>query len=507
MTGPERLYRWLSNVGTGYADAVVGGILFLGLTPIMVRTLSSDGYAVWLIAHAVIFYLGFLDVGFGHAQVRFHARWASGRRRGGLQALVGTTSAGLAAAGAVAALVGLLLAALGPMASFDAPPPLRDELRVVLALLSVNLLLTFPSAVLSNLYRGAQRFDLANVRSIALRLTAAAAQLACLMHGSGLITLAVIELTMTAARILLDLAILSRLLPGLLRTPVRFHRRTWRGIRRYALWSAFEDLLVDGSTRLEQLLIVVLLPLSLLTPYALAGAAAGVLLLAIGPISETFLPMTAQLHAEGNDAQLGQLLAAGSKVAAGVAAPAAIFLWVFGDDALSLWSPEGVAGMPPALLRIITINLMVSAFLTTSAMMLLAAGRVRTIAMLTLAEVALGTALIFVLAPRYGLSGVAAGLLIANVLIGFAVQVPIATSTFHVRPIGFLWSSLGRVALASAPAYALALALHERSRPGIESLIIAALSIGFAYLVALLVLGTSARERAGYTLLWRELRQ
>ncbi len=499
--------RWLANVGSGYADAIVGGLVFLLLTPVFVRSLGTGGYAAWLIAHTFIFYLGFLDIGFGHAQVRFHARWAAGRRTQALHGLLATTTAGLFVAGLAATVIGLLIAWVGPLHWFDAPPALRGDLRVVLALLSLNLLLAFPSAVLSNLYRGAQRFDLANACSIVLRLITAGAQWVCLQQGQGVIILAAIELAMTALRILLDLAILSTLLPDLLRTPVRWHPRTWRGVRRYALWSAFEDLLVDGATQLEQVLIVVLLPLALLTPYALPTAAAGVLLLAVGPLAETFLPMAAQLHAERNDRQLAQLLMAGSKMAIGIAAPAAVFLWVFGDAALALWSPEGVAGTPPNLLRIIVLNCLMSTFLTTSAMLLLAAGRVRTIALLTLLEVLLSTLLIVVLAPRYGLLGVASGLLIANVLIGFALQVPIVTAVFHLSAPQYLWTSLGRVLLAAAPVYAIASIMQPHIPAGLLGLLLAAGVIGTAYLVALLLLGTTAKERAGYTVLWQEMRR
>lgn len=507
LDGSSKLRRWLANVVAGYGDAVVGGIIFLLLTPLLVRKLGNDGYAVWLIAHTFVFYLGFFDIGFGHAQVRFHARWAEGRRAPALRGLLATTSAGLAIAGLAATLIGLGVAWIGPVNEFDAPPALRGDLRLVLALLSLNLLLAFPSAVLSNLYRGAQRFDIANLRSIVLRVITALAQLACLLADRGLVTLAAIELAMTALRIIVDLLILRRLLPGLLQTPVRWHARTWRGVRRYALWSAFEDLLVDGATQLEQLLIVFLLPLALLTPYALYAAAAGVLLLAIGPISETFLPLAAQLHARHDRLQLAQLLTAGSKIAVAVAAPAAVYLWEFGAQTLALWSPEGVRGAPTGLLRLITLNCLLSAFLTTSAMMLLAAGRVRTIALLTLAEVALSTTLILLLAPRLGLTGVAAALLAANVLVGLTAQIPITTTAFGLHALPFLWTSLGRVLIAVLPAYAAAVLVRGQLPPGIVGLALAALTIGAVYGISLLLLGTSARERDGYAILWKELRQ
>ncbi|MBS0397244.1 MAG: hypothetical protein JSR95_01050, partial [Proteobacteria bacterium] len=115
MNPPEnsRPHRWLLNVGTGYADALIGGTLFVVLTPVFVRELGAQGYAVWLLAHVFTFYLGFLDIGFGHAQVRFHARWAATEQGKALQGLVSTTTSGLFVAGTLAALTGMVLALVG----------------------------------------------------------------------------------------------------------------------------------------------------------------------------------------------------------------------------------------------------------------------------------------------------------------------------------------------------------------------------------------------------------
>ncbi len=509
MNPPEnsRPHRWLLNVGTGYADALIGGTLFVVLTPVFVRELGAQGYAVWLLAHVFTFYLGFLDIGFGHAQVRFHARWAATEQGKALQGLVSTTTSGLFVAGTLAALTGMVLALVGPLGWTDTSGSMQADLRWVLALLSINLWLAFPAGVLANLYRGAQRFDLANLRSIALRLITASAQLYCLLHGADLVWLAAIELAATGLRMLIDIWTLRTLLPALMHAPVRWNRRIWRGVRRFALWSAFEDLLMDGATQLEQVLIALLLPLALLTPYSLANAAGGLLLLAIGPVSETLLPLAAQWHAERHDAQLARLLSAGSKIAVGIAAPAALFLWIFGDQALRWWSPDGMAEAPPSLLPLICLHFLVSAFMTTSAMLLLAAGRVRTVAALTLVEVLLSTLLILLLAPRHGLVGVVTGLLVANVLIGFTFQLPIAARAFSLDTPEFLRTVFGRVILAMAPCLLVAIGIRKLIPDGVWGLVMAAAAIGLCYLPAMYLLGTSAKERSEYRLLWEELRR
>jgi hypothetical protein len=62
----DKLRQWLANLGSGYADIFVGSVILL-LTPVVIRTFGVENFAVWILCHSILFYLGFFDIGSGHA--------------------------------------------------------------------------------------------------------------------------------------------------------------------------------------------------------------------------------------------------------------------------------------------------------------------------------------------------------------------------------------------------------------------------------------------------------
>src|SRR5688572_8738829 len=249
-----RIRQWLLNVASGYADLAVGGVIFILLTPLFIRYLGVEGYAVWVVSHTITFYLHFLDLGFGSAQVRFHAQLAARGELDDVARLTRTTAISLLVSGLVATIVGLGVA-LGPASWWiDTSPAFETDFRTVLVLLVINLMVAFPASVLDNLYDGLQRFDIQNARSIVLRLITASAQVVLLMQGHGLVALAALELAMSCLLLVVDGVLLNRLMPGLLRLRLVFDNAMWQRMRSFALWDSLDDLLVEGTPKLNNLL-------------------------------------------------------------------------------------------------------------------------------------------------------------------------------------------------------------------------------------------------------------
>ena len=499
-----KVRRWLTNVATSYADLLVGGVVFFILTPILVRHFGLELYALWVIGHTITFYLGFLDLGLDGAHVRFHARLAARSRARELRALVATASVALTVTGAIAAALGALLA-FSPLASWlEVSPALAQDLRIVLLVLAANLLVAFPASVFENVLEGAQRFDLSNARSIALRLVTATVQLVLLGSGYGIVALALVELAMSLVRLAVDFVLAARLLPGLARTVVRVDVPLWRRMRRFALWTSLDDVLVEGSAHVDKLLLAMLLPVALLTPYSLYVSVAGVLLLAVQPVIETFFPMAAALHGKRSAAALRTLVLDGTRTAMALALPAAVFLMFFGERALALWTPEAANVLPGALLPIVIVNLLVSVFLWTSTVVLMAANRVRALVLLTLAEVALEVLLMVFLSARFGVIGFALASLLANVIIGFGWQLPLLARHLGVSPRELLTHAAGRVGAAGLPALLVAWAMQSfLDEPGWLGLFLTALAIAGVY--AAILTAFAPREHGRHVTLWRFL--
>lgn len=490
---------WMLNVGTSYGDILVGGAIYLFLTPVLIRHLGMEAYAVWVISHVITFYLGFLDLGFDHAQVRFHARYAARGRIDRIHPLLATTTVALSLAGVAGMLLAVAIAFMPLGGWFEFSGPLAADLGVIVAILGANLLLSLPGSVLENVYEGAQRFDLGNLRSMALRMITAAAQLVLVLQGYGVVALAAVELCVSGLRLAIDLVLTRRLIPGLLGVQVGVDAKTWRRIRPFAIWAFLDDVMVEGSAHLDKLLLALFLPLAALTPYALCTAVAGLLLLAVQPITETFFPMAAALHGAGKKTELVRLLLTGTTAVTALAEPVAIFLAFFGGAVLHIWVPEAQGLLPAAVVPTVVVSFFFSVYFWTGTAVLMALGRIRLIALLTLLELGTALALMAPLVPAYGLTGFALAALAANVVVGFALLLPAACRACGLRFGDFLGRTLGRLLLAGLPAVVAAAALRwPAGDHGWLFLAAAAALIAAVHLPPFLLVGMDGEDRARY---------
>lgn len=488
--------HFLRNVGTGYAEAAVVALVHLLLTPLLVARLGVAGYGLWVLSAAVAYYFHVLDFGLGEAQVRFLAHFEARGLHQAQRRLTATVLTALTLCGLLAAVLAVLVAC-GPVPDlFEVPPELAGTLRVVLLLIAAQVFVGIPAAALDDVYEGVERFDVRNLRSIVHVLLSAAVQATLLLLGFGIVALVAAQLVLSCLRLLVDLWLIEWLVPGLLRAPVGMDRRVGRRIRPFALWSWTDDLLAEGTSYLDDLLVALLLPIALLTGYAVSGSLADALALAVTPLLAVLFPMASRLHGRGALERVGKLLVHATRAGVALAAPLAIFLVFFGFPLLSLWVPEAARQATPQLLWLQLANSAVSVLVWPASIVLAAIGRVRALVLLLLAEVVLDVVLTLLLAPRYGLEGVAAAGLLSNGTMALLFELPLVAVAVGVRLAPWLGALCGRLALAGLPAVVLAWSLADSglrsSWTGLAALAAAILAL---YAASAWVLGASATER------------
>jgi O-antigen/teichoic acid export membrane protein len=499
--------QWLLNVGTGYVDAATGAVVYLLLTPLLVRHLGLEVYGIWVLSHAIASYLNLFDLGLGEAQVRFHSRYAARGRDDLVRRLIGSIAAAMLVAGALAALTGAVVTMLPYERVFEVSSALAGDLRVVMLVLAAQVLVAIPASVLDDVYEATERFDVRNARSIALRLAAAGAIVLLVRQECGIVALALVGLITTCVELLLDVLILRRLQPGLMRVRVGFQPRIWARIRHFTVWASIDDLLAEASSYVDEILLAVFLPIALLTPYALAGSLSGAILLAIHPIVVTLFPRAVALHARRNLAVLRKLLLLGCKGLTAIIAPAVLFLSMFGQVTLEWWVPEGAAATSLPLIALLALDAAVSVFLWPASIVLAACGRVRLVVLLTVLEIVLEVTLMAVLTPQFGLVGVACACLIANTAVGLLIELPAAARLIGMPLVTLWWSTVPRLALALVPAAGVAWCLQRWLAPAdLAELSITACAIAVIYFLGFWLVGSSPAERREVSALWRQAR-
>lgn len=485
------------NISWNYVQAGTSLIVTFLLTPVVLAHLGEVGFGVWVLLKAILFYLAFLDLGFYNALVKYLAGHAERGEWPALNGLLRSTTSLLALAGLAALAFSVVIAWLVAPHAFDIPAEHLVELRLATVLLGVDLLLAFPASVLAAVFESRQRFDVLSVVTIAATILLAAATVVGLRLGYGILWLAGLEIAGTLLTTMLHALLLRRIYPEIRPGFGPIGSEHLRRIRGYSTWTSLNEILAEGSTEVEKLLIPALLSVSLLTPYTLICTVAAAIFLAIEPITDTFFPLSSAYDARDDRPRLRALLIRGTKLVMAISLPIGVAVTAFGERFIIAWVGEEVVAVPAGVMPLVVMSFTVTAFIMTGTTILLALARVREVFWMGIAELAAAVALVVVTVPRYQLVGLAGSLLVANLLVTFLWIVPSVTRLLGQPVADFLFQSLLRPLLAAVPMAGFILWM-ERHLPG-AALWEIALKAGLAgcvYLAAFYLVSLTAEERA-----------
>jgi O-antigen/teichoic acid export membrane protein len=452
MAGPNearplarRLVKNTLHAGSGRLVAIV---LWLALTPAILRAIGPDGYAVWSFVFALTGYLNAFDLGLAAGTVRnvAAARARADHEDAGRYATLGAL--GYLALGVLWLVVTPLVK--GPVLAFLRVPPgvLPEASFAIVAGAGIFALMGLANVTIS-IAQGYDRFDLANAVALTSSLGQIAGILFALQQHLGLQGILVATGAAWAVAWLTGLV--------LLRTRVPDFR--WAGPAR-AWTRARETFAFGGPLQLSNVLSVTHQQLdkvflsrwvlfAAVTPYDLALRAATaastfpqLLLLAV-------LPEAAVLHADGQPGRLADLFTRGTRWVMFATAMVVAALLAAADRIFVAWIGHAD---PAAALSLRALSLAALVALATGMGAAVARGIGRTdleaefAAVALLVHGALGLALV----PRMGLPGALVALLAGNV---------IGASWFLWRLSGLLHWPRVPVVLAPFAVPALAVAL------------------------------------------------
>jgi O-antigen/teichoic acid export membrane protein len=342
--------------------------------------------------------------------------------------------------GAVALLLTLLICPLLP-SLFNVPSSESGTITAVGffmgAQLAISIAGSTPSAVLS----GLQRYDLKNAISVIWTVFSAAATVAVLLAGGGVVEIAavttLIALIMHAAYILC----LNRVAPHL--------RFTFRGARRELvrriLSFSTSMLVIDISTSLQtksdEIVIGAFLPVSFVSPYSLARRLSSIPQMIADRFLWGFVPVTSQLQAQGEAARLRALYLSGTRITLALCLPFAAVVIILAGPLLTLWLGERYAEYAP-----ITVVLTIASVLEVSCWpggtILLGLGRHHGLAAIAACAAIANLTLSILLVRPYGLFGVAIGTLLPAAIVTFGWKLSFCMRILRVSPREMLTQGL-----------------------------------------------------------------
>jgi O-antigen/teichoic acid export membrane protein len=176
------------NVSTRYLALVIDAVIGFVVLPYTVRHLGKSAYGLWMLTASITGYFTALQLGYGGALVKFVAEFRARRDPRALNEVLSTMFVVYTGIGAFAYLLAIVVSfSLPHLFNLDAEQARIGQM--VLLITAAQIALFFPFSIFGGVINGFESFYVNNVVGTASNVLAAAAQVAVLWAGYGLVEL------------------------------------------------------------------------------------------------------------------------------------------------------------------------------------------------------------------------------------------------------------------------------------------------------------------------------
>jgi O-antigen/teichoic acid export membrane protein len=483
----------LRNAGINTASRVILIVLSIVSTPIIVHRLGPAAYGVFVLAVTVGGLLALLDLGLTPALINSlsYALHHDGKEAAGR--ILGTAFSIYLGLGLAA---GVALALLSPFivtSVFHVPPDIQAAATTALRLSAVGLSLNLWLGVFNAVPYALERYELVGARQVGVALVVSVAVIAYALLGGTLVGFAAINVVGTAVGVVLFYFVSRRLLPGVDFRP-RFDAAAARRLSRFSAFKLLGSMGGFFAFRFDQFAIGTLLGVVAAGLYAIPSNA-------LSRLQQVLVDMVAPLFPrvsrERTDIQaVAQILLNSTRILNVVALSILVPIFVLADIVLRHWigGSEGVllSMNATAALRLLAIAISIQALAATPFILCEAIGRPEIPNGFAVASAIIHVPLVFILVPRFGITGAGLTLLINSATQTVAFIVFAATRVFRLRLAELLSKSIARPMLAALGTGAIGWLIRP-SVQGRLTLVMALAGLWLLYLLLALVAGALTR--------------
>ena len=390
------------------------------LTPFIIAHLGQSGYGIWVLVGSFIGYYGLLTLGVGSAITRYIARYSAQNDAINLNKTANTALVMFSITGLLAIIVSFLVAE--PLARFfKVDPEHFAEFKRIVWILGIATGLSFPGGVFSAVITARERFVLANVVHIATTLLRTGLTVAILQAGYGLSGIVYPTLAAAVFSIVAFIVLAKRIVP-------EFHIRP-----RLASFAVLKMLLVYGGftviiavadilrLQLDSVVIGRMVGLPEVGVYGVAALLIHYMLKLVVSGMGVLTPRFAALDGTDDRQELQITFLRSLSVSSFIACGAGVMALLFGGSFLSLWVGKEFGAAIPVLMVLAT-SYMLALSQTPGIGLMYALNKHRYYAAVTIVEAIANVALSILLAPRYGIFGVAMGTAIPMTVVKIFIQ-------------------------------------------------------------------------------------
>jgi len=453
MTAAGRVFK---NIASSWFILVVNILVSFFLAPFVVNSLGNIWYGIWAIVSQFTGYLYLLDFGVRESVIRYTSKYVPLAQSQKLNRVITTAFILYTPIFFLCVLISFI-AAWGFPTWFGIDPEQSDTARFVVILVGLTIAQTFVFNVFTGIIQGLHRFDVTNLFGVAMTLLRAALVVGALSIGYGIIALSLIQLLLA---LLTGLFSAFAALLFLKRANMKFElvRLTWRRfvtlsrrVAGYSLYVFINNIGQKISLVSDAIIIGIFMPVAFVTYYAIAGSLIGYLRNLVTATAQVFNPLTSHYSSLRDHAQVQQVLVRGSRLTILISLPVIASYMILGREFIGLWMGAEYMQRAGEVLAILAAVYVFSSPHHVISSVLYGLSQHRLLSYLRIGEAAANLALSILLVQKFGLVGVALGMVIPHFVMT-AIVLPMLVTRIVRLPLRqyFVGAYLGPV-MAIAP--------------------------------------------------------
>jgi O-antigen/teichoic acid export membrane protein len=386
------------------------------ITPFLVHHLGDSLYGVWGVVLQLTGYMGVVDVGLRSALVRFVSRFRAQGDHHALNQLLNNTIILYWLMAPFCFLVALVLAVFA-LPRMQIPPNILHVAQVTVFIAAACVASDFIFATSHAVLAGLSRWDLINSVWIPVLILRTILFVLFLQSGFGLITVALIHFGATLLGYFSEVLLLRRLLPEF-RAKWQFPRlEHMRPIMEHGWYSFLLSVATKINYQVDSIVIALFLPIGQVTFYIISLRLIEYLRDLLNSTTMIVAPIVSTFEAVGQNHRVIVTIVRGTKYSLFIAFLGVSALFELGSDFIGLWmGPRFVEASGPVLV-VLAIGVLASSTQFASSQVLYGLSKHRLNVNWTVVEAVVNLGLSVLLVRRYGIIGVAAGTMIANVVV------------------------------------------------------------------------------------------
>jgi O-antigen/teichoic acid export membrane protein len=448
----------LKNIASSWGSLAVNIAVGFFLYPFILRHLGDDASGLWILIFSLTGYYGIFDFGIRSSLIRYVSKFQATGDKEELAGLLNTSLFTYGCLGLVL-MVPTVLGSLYVDRLFHLPAGFLRDARILFFMVGSALALGFPLGMSGGILEGLQKFYLLNWTNIAGTLARAALIIFTLHRGFGLITVALITVSLPLIVSALRFVIAQHLLS----IPYAWkyiRRESFKQVANYG--SVTFLIIVAARLRFKSDAVIIghFLFAAAITHFSIGARLVDYASETVSSLAQIFTPMSSQFHATGDYGRLRKIFISGNRACAFVMFPICVSLVVMGKSVIEAWvGPRYVSSYIVLLILLIPATLYQAQ--STSNRILFGISLHKALAIVALMEGVSNVILSVVLVRPMGIVGDAIGTAIPLLCTALFFLPRYLCRKLDVPLRQFLWDAYSYAAVLCFPmAFALAFMQH-----------------------------------------------